>query len=208
MNQPTRLAAVAAIVLAAAAAGVLLSRGLYRQPPQLVQGTALPQPRDLPDVALLDQDGRALRSGDLRGHWSIVFFGFMSCPDVCPTTLGVLAQARRALSDLPAADQPAVLFVSVDPRRDTPARLQGYVSFFDPAFRGLTGTPVAIESLAGSLGAAISVGTPDADGNYTVDHTTALFVLNPAGQFVAVLTSPHTPQSVAGDFRRLLAATG
>lgn len=208
MNQPTRLAVLAAVVLAAAAGGMLLSRSLYRQPPQLAQGTVLPQPRDLPDVALLDQDGRALRSSDLRGHWSIAFFGFISCPDVCPTTLGMLAQARRALSDLPAADQPAVLFVSVDPRRDTPARLKGYVGFFDPAFRGLTGTPAAIESLASGLGAAFGVGTPDADGNYTVDHTTALFVLNPEGQFVAVLTSPHTSQSVAGDFRRLLAAAG
>ena len=84
----------------------------------------LPQPRALPPLALVDQDGAPLPRDFLRDRWTIVFFGFTQCPDICPTTLATLAQMKQKLADLPAAQQPRVLLVSVDPERDTPAMLK------------------------------------------------------------------------------------
>ena len=208
MKQGIRLAIISAVVLASAGLGVFIARGVGEPPaaPVLDQGTAFPAPRALPAFALVDQDGKPFVPGSLRGHWSILFFGFTSCPDVCPTTLATLSQARRALADLPVPDQPTITLVSVDPGRDTPDKLKAYVEHFDPSFRAATGTREALDLLTGSMGVAVQVGEPDASGYYTIDHTAALFVVNPSGELVALLSSPHSPDTIATDYRRLLAA--
>lgn len=208
MKPVVRLTLILALMALGAGTGYLLSRVLDRPPPVLAHGTAFPAPRELPAFALTDQDGRPFVPANLRGHWSILFFGFTSCADVCPTTLAALAGARRDLGDLPPVDQPSIVFVSVDPRRDSPGKLKGYVTFFDPAFRAATGTSAAIAALTGGMGVAVQVGEPDENGNYTVDHTSALFVVDPGGRLVAVLSAPHTARFIAADLRALVAAAG
>ena len=133
-----------------------------------------------------------------------MFFGYTNCPDFCPTTLATLAAVENRLraAQLPT---PQVIFVSVDAKRDTPAQLAKYVPYFDPGFVGLTATDQpAIEALARKWGVAVLI-RPATDGNYTVDHSGAIFVIDPAGNLAAVLTGPFTVEALQSDIQRLVA---
>ena len=197
------------LVLVAALAGLAtawITIGRPDTPPALEQATMLDVARPLPQFELVDQAGRAFQRDNLRGQWTLMFFGFTNCPDVCPTTLAALAEVRRKLKDLPAGDLPAVVFVSVDPARDTTEALGRYVAHFDPQFMGVTGLPVAIEALTHDLGVAVSMGPVSQDGNYTVDHTAAIFLIDPSAAFAAVFGSPHVADVIARDYRSIVAA--
>ena len=174
--------------------------------PALEQATWLDSARPLPDLALMDGRGRDFRQDQLRGHWTLMFFGFTNCPDVCPTTLAALAAVRRQLADLPTGEMPAVVFVSVYPGRDTPEALGRYVAHFDPQFAGVTGTPAAIETLTRALGVAVFIGAAKDDGSYAVDHTAAIFLIDPDAALRAVFSGPHLAAAIAGDYRRIVAA--
>ncbi len=133
---------IAILAIVAFAVGLLLARLLVPAKPALPateRATVLAPARELPPLSLTDIDGRPLGSDFFAGHWTVVFFGFTTCPDVCPTTLATLAQFTKALTDLPEAQRPRVLLVTVDPERDDPAKLAAYVRFFDPSFLGATG---------------------------------------------------------------------
>lgn len=159
----------------------------------------LDTPRALPEFSARAPGGeRTLAS--LRGHWSVVFFGYTQCPDVCPGSLSMLA---AALKKLPAQDRPAVLFISVDPARDTPELLAQYVPAFDPAFEGAAGTDESIAALVRSLGVVYERHAPSATGQYTVDHTASLFLVDPQTRLQAVFTPPHDADAVAAALRRL-----
>jgi protein SCO1/2 len=198
------------LVIVAFAAGLILARLLTPArdaAPQTERATVLPEPRALPALALVDQDGRALPAGFFAGHWTLVFFGFTQCPDVCPTTLATLAQASKQLVDLQPAQRPRVLLVSVDPQRDSPEHLGAYVRFFDPGFMGATG------SLEATAAAAAAFGVPYAkvalpDGGYTMDHGSGLFLVGPTGGIVAFLSAPHDAGVIARDYRRIVAWAG
>lgn len=169
--------------------------------------TVLNPARPLPDFRLTDQAGRDVTVDRFKGRWSVLFFGFSHCPDICPTTLYDLARLGQMLSDLPAGQQPAVFFVSVDPERDTPEQLARYVRAFDGSFTGVTGDDAQIARLAGALGVAYGR-EPEDDGGYNVLHTAALFILNPDGNFVAVSSSPHVVADLARDYRALIERSG
>lgn len=197
------------LVLGAALAGAATAWMTIKKPgaaPVLEQATLLDAARTLPQFELIDQAGRAFQRDSLRGHWTLMFFGFTNCPDVCPTTLAALAEVRSKLKDLPAGDLPAVVFVSVDPNRDTTEALGRYVAHFDPQFLGVTGQPVAIEALTHDLGVAVSAGPASEDGNYTVDHSAAIFLIDPSAAFTAVFGSPHLADVIARDYRSIVAA--
>jgi len=186
-------------------AGILVAlrmSGPHVSTPPEVGGTVFNAPRPLPEVTLVDQTGAAFAPGQLAGHWSLLFFGFTHCPDVCPTTLTTLAQAVAQLGDLPPARRPRVYMISVDPGRDDPARMAEYVSYFDPQFVGVTGDPEAVDALAKGLGVAYAY-VPREDGSYSVDHTAAIFVLDPDGSLVALLSTPHSATGIARDFRAI-----
>lgn len=201
-----RLKVLAVIAIVAGAAGMLLARAALNgpeAPPVLAKATLLTTPKPLPDFALLDQDSQPFDHARLERHWSLLFFGFTRCPDVCPTTLGMLAQVRRQLESLPAAERPQVVLVSVDPARDSAAQLKPYVSFFSSEFLGVTGATEAIQQLAKVLGVSITM-RPLANGEYTVDHSTAIFLVDPRGAVRAVFSTPHTPAVIADDYRRII----
>ncbi len=173
---------------------------------ELAEGVYLTPSRPLPEFALLDHRDRAFTPRDLRGHWSMLFFGYTNCPDLCPTTLTTLAVMERRLRETRAPQLPQVVFVSVDARRDTPAQLAKYVPYFDPHFLGVTAaTQPAIEALARELGVAVAL-RAQPDGSYTVDHTGAIFVIDPQARVAAILTGPFTADALLADFARLQAA--
>lgn len=206
-TQSIALAAVVAIV--AVAGGILSARWLFQQPTSvqsaLTTATLLTPPRPLPPLALVDQDKQPFGADRLRGNWSFVFFGFTSCPDACPTTMTALAQTRKLLADLPEPARPQVVMISVDPERDTPERLAAYVKAFDPGFLGATGTKPAIDELAQRMGVLVATRPLDGD-NYTVDHSTSVFLVDPDGALRALFSTPHTPKLIAADYRRIAGA--
>lgn len=135
----------------------------------------------------------------------MLFFGYTNCPDFCPTTLTTLAALEKRLRASAAPVRPRVIFMSVDAKRDTPEQLAKYVPYFDPEFIGITATDQpTIEAVAAKLGVSVVI-TPQSDGTYTVDHSGAIFVLNPAGRLVAILTGPFTVDALAADFQRIVA---
>ena len=195
------------VVLSILAAGALAAGLLWwpKPPVALASGTLLSPARALADFSLIDTAGRSFGSENLRGHWSLMFFGYTNCPDFCPTTLTTLAALNGRLRR-EHAEVPQVLFVSVDAKRDTPAQLDKYVPYFDPAFVGLTSqSQSTTEGFARTLGVAVALQPPDADGNYVVDHSAQVFVFDPAGKLAAVLSGPFTVDALRSDWRRITA---
>jgi protein SCO1/2 len=201
-------AVVAAGILAGAAVAHQMLRERATEVPGLERATLYQEPRPLPGFSLVDQDGARFGPSRLRGRWSFLFFGFVNCPDICPATLATLAAARNSLDELPADARPGVTLVSVDPGRDTPAILGRYVSHFDRSFQGVTGSPAEIDALARNLGVAVLVGASDDTGNYPVDHSAAIFLVDPQGRVAALFSAPHDAAVIARDFRRIVEADG
>lgn len=154
---------------------------------------------------LVDTSGRTVGQELLKGKWSVMFFGFTHCPDVCPTTLDLLAQVHTVLKKTPPyGTQGQVVFVSVDPERDTPAQLAQYVHYFHKDFIGVTGADSDLKPLTQALGVLfmkVAQGGPD----YTVDHSAGIFFIDPAGRLVSVLTPPHTADAVIARFKAVSA---
>ena len=175
-----------------------------KPPPTLASGTILAPARPLADFSLIDNQGRSFGSENLRGHWSLMFFGYTNCPDYCPTTLTVLAALEKQLRAAKTVPPPQVVFVSVDAKRDTPAHLNQFVPNFDPEFVGLTAaSQPAIEALAKKWGIAVSIQYA-ANGDYIVDHSAEIFVIDPTGKLAAILTGPFTVDALKSDFRRIV----
>lgn len=195
-----------ALLCVAAAAGIGLSAHYSAKTPQLATGTVLTPARPLADFTLIDNHGREFGPAQLRGTWSLMFFGYTNCPDFCPSTLTTLAALEKQLRAAKTVAAPRVLFVSVDAKRDTPAQLDKYVPYFDPEFIGLTAPDQnKIEAIAKQWNVAVAV-QPAADGNYTVDHSGAIFVIDPEGKLAAILTGPFTVQALGEDYRRIVSS--
>jgi protein SCO1/2 len=188
-----------------AAGGIVAAIIFSPQPPLvLASGTLLAPARKLADFSLIDNQGRSFAAANLRGHWSLMFFGYTNCPDYCPTTLTTLAALEKRLRAAKTVAPPQVIFVSLDAKRDTPSQLNQFVPYFDPEFIGLTAaSQPAIEALAKKWGVAVQIQYA-ADGNYIVDHSAAIFVIDPAGNIAAVLTGPFTLDALDSDFRRIV----
>jgi protein SCO1/2 len=171
----------------------------------LVTGSRLSPSRALPDLTLIDHQGRQFGLPQLRGHWTLMFFGYTNCPDFCPATLTTLAALEKQLRAEKESPLPQVVFMSVDAKRDTPAQLARYVPYFDPSFVGVTAADQpAIEAVARKIGVSVII-TPAKDGTYTVDHSADIFVIDPNAKLAAVLTGPFSVPALAGDWRRLVA---
>jgi protein SCO1/2 len=198
------LAALVALVLGLTVNKVLNSRGDGIDKVALLDAgiVLLPQSRSLPSLALTDQNGQALQVDQLKDQWSLLFFGYTFCPDICPATL---AQLRQLQGMLPAEakDRLRVVLVTVDPHRDTPEQLKKYLGFFDPAFLGLTGSQEDLQKLA----AAVSIPYIPADTsqeNYTVDHSGNLVIIGPDGTQRGFIRAPLHIDKLAEQLPSLL----
>jgi len=157
----------------------------------------LPQPRAPSPFRLVRDDGTPFTELDLQGSWTLAYFGFTHCPDICPVTLAVLAEARRQLEESSAYAPFDVALFTVDPERDTPEVLTEFVDYFHPAFIGVTGEHGVLATLARdvSVGFAKVPSDQDADG-YVVDHTGNIVIFNPRGHYHGYIRLPHTPERV------------
>lgn len=180
---------------------------LYRSPasadPPGVQ--TFDRPQAAPDFRLTDQNGQPFTQADLRGHWTVLLFGYTHCPDFCPTTLAALNSFHHRLEsdDPPLAADTRIAFVSVDPYRDTPPVLTSFITHFNPRFTAATGTPKELRQLTAPLGASYDYASPLtgealSDGSrqplqdYTVNHAAGLYVFDPQARNVAWVLPPHS----------------
>jgi len=158
----------------------------------------------IPDLAfeMTDDAGRTVHAADYRGEVVLLFFGYTHCPDVCPTTLARLAQAIKLMGD--DGRKVRILFVTVDPARDPPALLRGYVRAFSPQAIGLRGSQAQLDALTKRYRVAYSHDAPDAHGNYAVSHSSAVFAFDAEGRARLVIASALGAQEIATDLKRLV----
>jgi len=204
------------ILIAALAAGLGLWAGqrwfAARTPvaPALQAVKLFDQPRELPTFSLQQSDGTQLVPGELKGHWTLVFLGFTHCPDVCPTTLAQLAQAQKQWTALPDPIRPRVLFVSVDPERDSPDAIGEYAHGFDRDTLAATTDVPALETFARSLSMVFAkvpapAGAPP--DQYSIDHSASIAVLDPQARMAGVIMPPLDPRAIAADMAALTQAS-
>lgn len=207
MNRTKSIVFGVVLAIVAAIVGMLLSRAVMDRVNSggeiaLASGTLLDSPRPLPTFSLIDHNGQPFENASLRDGWTFMFFGFTHCPDVCPTTLRMLGGVQQALRDLDPNLRPGVTLISVDPKRDTPEQLSKYVGFFGPDFRGVTGSTEDIDGFTRQIGVPVAI-TPMGD-SYTVDHSGAIFLIDPNGAIRALFSPPHDAATLAEDYRRVV----
>lgn len=214
MNQPapaskprSRLNVTTLIVIAAfvAAAGLWLGNRHFATAPRPDLSAALlyPQPRVIDDFNLTQPNGKPLTLADWRGHWNLVYFGYTTCPDVCPTTLATLKSVAASLKTRNLSDRLQIDFISVDPERDTPEVLSKYVAFFNPEFIAATGSDAQLTPLSRSLGLIYSRSTSP-KGLAEVDHSSSVVIIDPQGRMAGLFRPPLAAAQMAGDLAALI----
>lgn len=203
------------LAIAAAFAGALAgwhfanASPAKRELPALQSMKHFEKPRPLPPFQLTRDDGQPLNNAALKGHWTLVFIGFTSCPDVCPMTLAQLKVAQNQWTSIPENKRPRVLFVSVDPERDTLENLGRYAHGFHQDTVAATGTEQQLEDFARGLSLVFMKNAPDDPSkpqNYNVDHSASLAVIDPQGRMAGVIQPPFEPEKIAADFIALTEA--
>lgn len=197
---------VAAVLVIALTAGIFVALRLQQPPAELRSALVLPAPTPLPEFALVDQFGNNVSRETFRGHWSLVFFGFTNCPDICPVTLQILASATQNLRAAGQQTLPRIVLVSVDPERDTPELIGKYVDYFGDGNLGVTGSLEELTKLTSALGIYFEK-QPGDGGNYAVDHSAAVLLVDPAGNLHALFTGPHTVADYEHDLPLIMGAS-
>jgi len=172
------------------------------QPPE--HATVLQRPLALPDFELVTTTDRTFTRNDFTARYSLLFFGFTNCPDICPLTMAALAGAFADL-ETDAIALPAVVFVSVDPNRDSADRIATYLDAFDPRFVGLTGDRAHLDPLLRTLGVTVMTQAAANGSAYSVTHNGTIYVVGPDASLIATLDANLTAAEIATDFRRIRA---
>jgi len=167
--------------------------------PEFKKTILLPNTKPLISTEFTDHRGQRFGDEQFKGKWSILFFGFTNCPDVCPTTMHTLKQVKAELQQANVWHNYQVVMVSVDPERDTTERLASYVPFFDPEFIGVSAPLEATESFSKNVGILFFKSDETVNGGYDVDHGAAIILVNPEGQYAGVITAPHVKSTITAD---------
>jgi protein SCO1/2 len=176
--------------------------------PELNKTIVLPTPKSITAEGLTDHLGQAFGIEQLSGKWSVLFFGFTNCPDICPTTMQTLKLVKSQLESAGVWNNYQVVMVSVDPQRDTTERLASYVPHFDSEFIGISGSVADTEIFAMQLG-ILFVKRDSASGiGYDVDHSASMVLINPQGQYAGVITAPHQADTISEDLIELANFSG
>ena len=178
--------------------------------------TLLPKPLPLSQFELTDHQGNLFNNGNLKGKWSIMFFGYTHCPDICPTTLAMLNKFYKSLPTSGNSSAEQIIFISADPIRDTPQRMAEHVNYYNDKFIGLTTDSVeTIKRFGEEVGVIFDYETPDthelisdtasltADSNYQVEHNASIFIVDPKGRLAADILPPHNVDRVSKTFNLL-----
>ena len=198
---PRRFAPVAVLL----AGFVILGGGAFlalslHETPRGAAGTLLASAIGGP-FQLVDQNGKTVTNADLKGKWSLVYFGYTHCPDACPTALNDISIALDELG--PKRDAVRPVFITVDPERDTPEVLKSYVTSFDAPILALTGTPEEIAQAAKDYRVYYAK-HPEAGGDYSMDHSSVIYVMDPDGRFTASFTHESAPEQISERLKKLL----
>ncbi|WP_088331138.1 SCO family protein [Lacimicrobium sp. SS2-24] len=182
--------------------GLALAGGLYLSvhlsPPATAEHAKLyPQPRTLPDFTLVDQSGASFGEERLRDHWTLVFTGYTYCPDICPTTLAELTRVYPQLQQLSTQHPIQIMLLSVDPKRDTPARLNEYINFFNPEFIAATADHPQLFPFVRALGMMYAMADSTDNPDYLVDHSASVVIINPQAQVIGRFTPTLMPGEMA-----------
>ena len=175
---------------------------LLQKKPTLLTGKILTRPMELDNFELIDQNSQTFNSESLKGNWTILFFGYTNCPDLCPTTIYKLAEVKNDVNqNLPSKNFNTVL-VTLDPDRDTPERLDEYIGYFDESMLGVTGTYKNIQSFSSNL--SVFYQRINKDGGYDFNHTASIFVFNQDGSLFATMSPATSVSELRDDFYTIL----
>lgn len=166
-------------------------------------GTRIAQPQRLPEFQLTDDSGHPFTNHNLKGHYSFLFFGYTHCQGICPMTMTMLTQLYVQIKKekLP---HPQIVFITLDPKRDTQKVVANYAKAFNPNFKGVTGPLVGIQQLSKQMGVVYIRAQQDRENkNYQIDHSGTLYLINPAGQLLAIFSPPHEKDTITKDYRTL-----
>ena len=208
MNKKTRLLMGFLVLVVIAAYGLAVNLPTFiSKSPILETGKVLAQPMELLAFDLVDHRGKPFQYENLKKKWSLVFFGYSSCPDICPTTVYKLAEIYKLLDQDTALSQPPqVVFISIDPERDTPETLKKYLASFNPEFIGVTGSLDEIKKITSKLSVYFQkVGDNDGENYlYEMNHTAGIFLTNPDGKLVASFKPTANPEELSLDIKKIL----
>ncbi len=189
--------------------GVMKSSRSHRMDTIKINGTILMPPQPLSAFTFTDQAGKLFTKDSMKGHWTMMFFGFTNCGMVCPTSMAALSQTYRLLqNELPDKQLPLVVFVTVDPDRDTATKMKAYINAFNPHFIGVRADITETVALEKQLHIAAAKIEADGKGknHYTIEHTADILLFNPDAELQAIFSFPPKPEQLAKDYKQLLMA--
>lgn len=182
-----------------------------RESVELKSATVLPQPRDISSFKLMDAKNKTFTNKNFTGHWTMLFFGFTHCRVVCPKALATLNEVYTKLQQNKQQSLPQVVFVSIDPERDSLTRVGQFVTAFNPDFQGVTGNRAQVDKMMQEFGAvAVRINKPYAEGgvaakdNYQIEHSSSILLVDPNGKFYAVFAAPHNATNIAQDMKSIM----
>jgi len=174
--------------------------------PDELLGVLRPGPKQIEQFSLVDHNNKPFKLERLKNKWTFIFFGYTFCPDICPTTMSALTATMSQIKNSPdVAKDVQVVFVSVDPQRDTTEKLANYMGYFNKEFTGVTGSRKELDALVSQAGAGYAIEPETAPGEYLVSHTSAIFLINPDGELIASFSQPHYPSTIAEQFGQIRA---
>lgn len=197
------IVAVIALIGFGVSMGIFSARQNQDTLPPNIPGLLWPQGKALQAFSMDDQNDNEFDLNKLSDKWSFLFFGYTSCPDICPITMTILDQLYLKLGTNMANADVQMIFVSVDPIRDNSEKLKAYVSYFNKDFFGLGGSIEQIKSLTRQIGISFIYEQADSDGNYLIGHTSSIFLIDPQGQMRAIFSQPHLVDDILSRFLKI-----
>ena len=195
------------IAIIALVSGFIASWMLYDSKPVKLE-TAMwfgNQAKSLPDFRLNDHNNQAFGNPQLTDKWSLLFFGYTHCPDICPTSLQVLSNLLNSMDGIDSSRAIQVIFVSVDPDRDTPANLKSYVEYFHPDIIGASASVSELNLLTKAVGIAHNRNKPvENQVSYEVSHSSGIILINPDGEFAGLFGAPHDAFTMTSDMKKII----
>lgn len=203
-RQHGRIFLIVIVMVLAAAAGLIVAQQMMQRTAEWRAAQLFPTPRAVADFELQTATGERFTRANLEGQWTLMFFGFTNCPDVCPDTIAMLAQSMNQLELMRREEKPQVVFVSVDPERDQGELFDDYVRWFNPEFIGVTGDERQLQALSRQLGIVFFLEQPDeATGFYNVDHSASVLIIDPQGRLFGRFAHPLDPDAITADLFQL-----
>ncbi len=172
---------------------------------EMFHDTLFPHPRTIQPFSLRNGD-TSFTDHSLKGHWTIFFFGYTHCPDICPTTLATMNKVWEQLSP-EAQEKTQMVFVSIDPDRDSPESVEKYATYFNPHFKGVTGSAAQLAQFTHQVGVAYFKVESEDKENYIMNHTGSLMIFNPLGQYAGVISPPLIPNAIASELDKIVTSS-